>query len=273
MLNERNFGQYIVKKFVRREREFFVNEDGQLEKMHDEILKKYEIKLANNYQDVLNDNNIDFGIMRIRNGTVELFEQSKWKGEEARKETIRILTDYSEKAKVKVVNLSGIYDKEYLESLMVEVRPIVAALILADNAGKYHNSAHIESAILKEAIRFYTKNCCSDCGKKQKKIDIHHIIPQEYDGPVEDINNLIGICGTTEKKQLIQLENESCHQKWQKKVDEENIIFPGFFSPVVLRLKDKVESDRKNKQNAAVINSNLLYTDDVIGQRDGGRAY
>jgi len=53
---------------------------------------------------------------------------------------------------------------------------------------------------LKEKIRKEQKGICADCGKKPKKLEIHHIIPQSMEGP-DTRDNAVGLC-------------PECHDKW-----------------------------------------------------------
>jgi len=277
MLGEKNFEQYVVKKFFRREREFFVNEDGHLEQTHFEILNNNGIHLTDDYREVLNDNNIDFGMMRIRNGTVELFDQSKSEG--ARKETIRILESFSERSRVKVVQLTGMYNFVELDALKTRVRPEIEAMMREN--GQDRGVEHTDFSILKEAIRVYTKNYCSDCGKKQTKLDIHHIIAEEFNGTHNEENNMIGLCGGREDGKTGKGGRGMCHGKWQDKI-KEGIIFPGIFDGELwmsVATKKKEESDKREAialkiEGSKKITQDLDENDENIKDRErSGRGY
>jgi hypothetical protein len=53
---------------------------------------------------------------------------------------------------------------------------------------------------LKEQVRREQKGICADCGRKPKKLEIHHIIPQSMGGP-DTRDNAVGLC-------------PECHDKW-----------------------------------------------------------
>jgi 5-methylcytosine-specific restriction endonuclease McrA len=224
ILESRNFEGYIVKKFVRQERMFFTNEDGLLERNHQEIIESNKIILPN-YMEVVGSIDYDFGVMRIRNGRIEILNLMS-KSEESRKETARILSEYDPKRKVEVVLLDGMYDLEELEALKVRVRPGIEALMKQN--GQNRGADHTEFSILKEAIRVYTDNYCSDCGKKQNKLDVHHIVAEEFNGTHNEENNLVGLCGGREDGKTEKGGKGMCHGKWQNKI-KEGIIFPGIF--------------------------------------------
>jgi len=265
ILESRNFEQFIVKKFVRQERMFFTNDDGLLELNHQEIIESNKIKLPN-YMEVVESIDYDFGVMRIRKGRVEILSLMS-KSEESRNETARILSEYDPKRKVEVVLLDGMYNRKELELIKKKVRPEVEALIRSNNK-TYSNVDHINFAVLKEAIRVYTDNYCQDCGVKQEKLDIHHILPEEYDGAHFDENNLTGICGGREKGRLKRSDTarQACHDKWQNKAKEESILFPGVFSLELARFKER-------GKGATEINENLSLMDSEIGVRDRAMAY
>lgn len=46
---------------------------------------------------------------------------------------------------------------------------------------------------LKEQVRKEQNNICASCGKKVKKLTIHHIIPQAMGGS-DTRNNAVGLC-------------------------------------------------------------------------------
>jgi 5-methylcytosine-specific restriction endonuclease McrA len=59
---------------------------------------------------------------------------------------------------------------------------------------------------LKEEIRKKQDNVCASCGKKVKKLQIHHIIPQSMGGPDTE-DNAVGLC-------------PNCHQEWDERAKE-----------------------------------------------------
>ncbi len=55
------------------------------------------------------------------------------------------------------------------------------------------------SRALKEQVRTEQHNRCADCGRKVKKLQIHHIIPRSLGG-LDTIDNAIGLCAQDHKK-------------------------------------------------------------------------
>jgi 5-methylcytosine-specific restriction endonuclease McrA len=65
---------------------------------------------------------------------------------------------------------------------------------------------------LKKLIRKEQGNCCDWCGKKVKKLQIHHIIPQSMGGS-DGKNNAVGLCN-------------DCHKFWDKETLEYRRFYP-----------------------------------------------
>jgi len=55
---------------------------------------------------------------------------------------------------------------------------------------------------LKKQVRREQKGICADCGRKPKKLEIHHIIPQSMGG-ADTRDNAVGLC-------------PECHEKWDE---------------------------------------------------------
>ena len=58
--------------------------------------------------------------------------------------------------------------------------------------------------MLRFLVREEQGNCCADCGIEDKKLEIHHIIPESKGGS-QTRDNAIGLC-------------HSCHQEWDRQV-------------------------------------------------------
>jgi 5-methylcytosine-specific restriction endonuclease McrA len=65
---------------------------------------------------------------------------------------------------------------------------------------------------LKKLIRKEQNNCCDWCGKKVKKLQIHHIIPQSMGGS-DERSNAVGLC-------------QECHSYWDKEALKYRRLYP-----------------------------------------------
>ena len=65
---------------------------------------------------------------------------------------------------------------------------------------------------LKDQVRKEQKGICAWCGKKPKKLTIHHIVPQSMGGK-DTRENAVGLC-------------RSCHDYWDEQALKKGVFYP-----------------------------------------------
>jgi hypothetical protein len=71
--------------------------------------------------------------------------------------------------------------------------------------------------VVKDKVRQKTGQICEDCGVKDYRGELHHIVKQEFGG-ADTEDNAVFLCGPY---------FNDCHEKWDWMADK-GIIFPGY---------------------------------------------
>jgi len=131
--------------------------------------------------------------------------------------TIKQKKDSILRVVVKLVKYCNI-NRIILEDVKIDIRAL--------QDGKLYGSQYQKSNRLNENIRIATlmrdEYKCQECGKKNCRLEAHHIVPKRLKGS-NSINNLISLCKICHDK--IKGKEENFIKRYQKKINGKNIRF------------------------------------------------
>jgi hypothetical protein len=225
VFTKENFEENRCMSFVmvqknNRKPDLFVNDAGYLTSGISGLMEHYEINFGLDKYEYH-----DLGYMLVRFGRVTVFNNLK----------------YSRSDRVATLN--------FLEEMDDEVMVVSQNIFKNDDelikiTKKYKNKKDEKYSdfslrrLNKEILFDYQEGYCWDCGKKYKKLELHHKVPRSLYGS-DDIANLILLCGESSGEGAID-----CHKNWDDLALEEGLVaFPGFSMDIVPRIcfRDKTK--------------------------------